>query len=120
MRAVSEGAALRVWYRVGSLGLAWVFYTDVLGFTETFVADGSAWVALDRDKTEIALAEGEPQSGDEGGVATIDVDDVKAERERLEQSGVRVGTVLELQGAMRLLDVYDPDGNRIQLAEEVP
>ena len=111
---------MRVWYSVGNLGLARAFYTDVLGFTETFVADESAWVALDRDKTEIALAEGVPKSEDEGGVATIDVEDVKAERERLEQNGVRVGTVLELHGAMRLLDVYDPDGNRIQLAEEVP
>jgi len=27
--------------------------------------------------------------------------------------------VLELHGQMRLLDVYDPDGNRIQLAEEL-
>jgi len=110
---------VRIWYRVKDLGLARAFYTDVLGFTETFVADESAWVALDREQTEIALAEGEPQPEDEAGVATIDVDDVKAERERLERSGVRVGTVLELQGAMRLLDVYDPDGNRLQLAEEI-
>jgi hypothetical protein len=91
----------------------------VLGFTETFVADDSAWVALDRGNTEIALAEGEPQTEDEAGVATIDVEDVKAERERLERNGVRVGTVFELQGAMRLLDVYDLDGNRVQLAEDV-
>ena len=110
---------MRVWYRVGSLGLARAFYCDVLGFTETFVADESAWVALDRGKTEIALAEGEPQPEDEAGVAIIDVEDVKTERERLEQSGVRVGTVLELQGAMRLLDIYDPDGNRLQLAEDI-
>jgi catechol 2,3-dioxygenase-like lactoylglutathione lyase family enzyme len=110
---------LRVWYRVSNLGLARAFYTDVLGFTETFLADGSQWVALDRGETEIALTEGESQTGEEGGVATVDVEDVKSERERLERSGVRVGTVLELQGAMRLLDVYDPDGNRIQLAEEV-
>ena len=110
---------MRVWYRVSNLGLARAFYTDVLGFTETFLADGSQWVALDRGETEIALTEGESQTGEEGGVATVDVEDVKSERERLERSGVRVGTVLELQGAMRLLDVYDPDGNRIQLAEEV-
>jgi catechol 2,3-dioxygenase-like lactoylglutathione lyase family enzyme len=111
---------VRVWYRVRNLGLARAFYVDVLGFTETFVADESRWVALDREATEIALTEGEPETGEEGGVATIDVDDIRAERERLEQANVRVGTVLELQGAMRLLDVYDPDGNRIQLAEEVP
>ena len=110
---------MRVWYRVSNLGLARAFYTDVLGFTETFLADGSQWVALDRGETEIALTEGESQTGEEGGVAAVDVEDVKSERERLERSGVRVGTVLELQGAMRLLDVYDPDGNRIQLAEEV-
>src|SRR2546430_15468063 len=113
MRRMSEGTAIRVWYRVSNLGLARAFYTDLLGFTETFVADESAWVALDRDKTEIALAQGEPQSEDESGVATIDVEDVKAERVRLEGRGVRVGTVLELQGAMGRLDVYDPDGNPI-------
>ena len=110
---------MRVWYRVRNLGLARAFYTEVLGFTESFVADESAWVALDCGQTEIALAEGEPQPEDEAGVATIDVEDIKAERERLDQTGVRVGTVFELQGAMRLLDVYDPDGNRLQLAEDV-
>ena len=26
--------------------------------------------------------------------------------------------MLELHGAMRLVDVFDPDGNRLQLAEE--
>jgi hypothetical protein len=30
-----------------------------------------------------------------------------------------VGIVLELTGEMRLLDVFDPDGNRIQLAQEL-
>ena len=110
---------MRIWYRVANLSLARAFYVDVLGFTETFVADESAWVALDKDSTEIALAEGDPQPEDVTGVATIDVHDSKAERQRLELNGVRVGTVLELQGAMRLLDVYDPDGNRLQLAEEV-
>jgi hypothetical protein len=65
---------------------------------------------------EIALAEGEPE---EGGVAHVDVEDVKAEAERLRGVGVSVGVVLELHGHVRLLDVYDPDGNRIQLAQDL-
>ena len=65
----------------------------------------------------IALAEGEPD--EESGVATVDVQDVKAEAERLREQGIEVGTVLELHGEVRLLDVYDPDGNRIQLAEDI-
>jgi predicted enzyme related to lactoylglutathione lyase len=74
-------------------------------------------VKLARGGMEIALAEGEPE--DESGVATVDVDDIKAEAERLRAAGVEVGTVLELHGEIRLLDVFDPDGNRIQLAEDV-
>jgi len=107
---------VRIWYQVRELGLARAFYTDVLGFTETFVDEDGAWVALDRGPTEIALTIGEPI---EGGVATIDVDDVKGERERLAALGVEVGTAVELHGAIRVLDVFDPDGNRLQLAEEI-
>jgi len=109
---------VRIWYHVRDLDAARVFYRDLLGFTETFVDEDDRWATLDRERTEIALTEGEPET-EEGAVATIDVDDVKGERERLAAAQVEVGTVLELHGAMRLLDVYDPDGNRIQLAEEV-
>jgi predicted enzyme related to lactoylglutathione lyase len=110
---------MRIWYRVSNLEFSRTFYRDVLGFTETFVDEKERWATFDRGATEIAIGEGGEDPGEEGQVATIDVDDVKAERERLERAGAEVGTVLELHGAMRLLDVFDPDGNRIQLTEEV-
>ena len=91
----------------------------MLGFTETFVDEQERWASLDRGATEIAVGETTEQPDEEGPVATIDVDDVKAERERLASAGVEGGTVLELHGTMRLVDVFDPDGNRIQLAEDL-
>jgi catechol 2,3-dioxygenase-like lactoylglutathione lyase family enzyme len=111
---------MRIWYRVSDLEAARSFYKDVLGFTETFLDENERWATLDHGTTEIAIGEAVEEAPDEGQVATIDVADVKAERERLEQAGADVGTVLELHGAMRLLDVFDPDGNRLQLAEELP
>jgi catechol 2,3-dioxygenase-like lactoylglutathione lyase family enzyme len=110
---------MRIWYRVSDLDSARAFYRDVLGFSETFVDEGERWASLDRGATEIAIGEGGDEGGEEGLVATVDVPDVKAERERLDAAGVEVGVVLELHGAMRLLDVFDPDGNRVQLAEDV-
>jgi hypothetical protein len=65
---------------------------------------------------EIGLAEGEPE---DAGVATIDVDDAKAEAERLRAENVEVGTVLEIHNEIRLLDVFDPDGNRLQLVQQL-
>ena len=111
---------MRIWFRVSDLEAARAFYRDTLGFTETFVDEQERWATLDRGVTEIALGETGEEPAEDGPVATIDVLDVRAERERLAEAGVEVGTVLELHGTMRLLDVFDPDGNRIQLTEELP
>jgi catechol 2,3-dioxygenase-like lactoylglutathione lyase family enzyme len=105
---------IHVWYRVRDFDAGRAFYTGVLGLEEIYVDPEGGWARLRVGNAEIGLAEGEPE---DGGVATIDVADVKAEAERLRAAGVEVGTVLELHGDIRLLDVYDPDGNRIQLAQ---
>ena len=106
-----------VWYHVRDLDAARSFYKERLGFTETFVDEDGKWSQLERSGMEIGLAEGEPQ--EDGGVAHVDVVDVKADAERLRQAGVEVGVVFELHGQIRLVDVFDPDGNRIQLAQSL-
>jgi catechol 2,3-dioxygenase-like lactoylglutathione lyase family enzyme len=110
---------MNVWYHVRDLEAGRAFYREKLGFEETYLDEEGRWAKLERGRMEIALAEGEPNPEEEAGVATVDVEDVKAEADRLRTDGVDVGTVLELHGEMRLLDVFDPDGNRIQLAEDL-
>lgn len=104
-----------VWYRVRDLDRARSFFRDELGFEEVFVDFDDGWSRLQKGAMEIALAEGDP--ADSTGVAHVDVDDVKAEADRLRRAGVEVGVVFELHGQIRLVDVYDPDGNRVQLAQ---
>jgi len=106
-----------VWYHVRNLDAGRAFYRDTLGFTETFLDADARWAKLERGAMEIALAEGEPE--EDGGVAHVDVPDVKATADQLREAGVKIGVVFELHGAMRLLDVFDPDGNRVQLAQEL-
>ncbi|HKC77433.1 MAG TPA: VOC family protein [Gaiellaceae bacterium] len=106
-----------VWYHVRSLDDGRRFYRELLGFEEVRLDLEERWSTLRRGEMEIGLAEGEPS--EEGGVAYVDVADLKTEADRLRDAGVEVGIVLELTGEMRLLDVYDPDGNRIQLAQEL-
>jgi catechol 2,3-dioxygenase-like lactoylglutathione lyase family enzyme len=107
---------MRVWYRVRDLDSARRWYTGKLGFEETYYDEPGKWAKLERGGMQIALAEGEPE---EAGVATIDVEDVKAEADRLRAEDVEVGTVLELHEEVRLLDIYDPDGNRVQMVQEL-
>jgi catechol 2,3-dioxygenase-like lactoylglutathione lyase family enzyme len=104
----------RVWYLVRDFDQGRDFYKRVLGFHETYVDFDDKWAKLERGQMRIALGEGDPV---EAGVAMVDVDDVKADAERLRDEGVDVGVVLELTGQMRLVDIFDPDGNRIQLSQ---
>jgi len=107
---------MSVWYRVRDLEAGTSFYRDLLGFHETFHDQEGRWAQLQRGDMVIALWEAQ---GDEGGVASVNVDDLRAEVERLRAAGVEVGTIVELHGQVRLVDVVDPDGNRIQFTEEI-
>jgi catechol 2,3-dioxygenase-like lactoylglutathione lyase family enzyme len=105
-----------VWYHVRDLDEGRRFYRELLGFEELAVDFAQRWATLRHGEMEIGLAEGEPA---DGGVAHVEVDDLKREADRLREAGVEVGIVVELQDELRLLDVYDPDGNRVQLAQEL-
>jgi catechol 2,3-dioxygenase-like lactoylglutathione lyase family enzyme len=106
----------RVWYLVRDFDRGRDFYKRVLGFHETYVDWDARWSKLENGAMQIAVAEGEPA---DCGVATVDVDDVKADAQRLRGQGVEVGVVVELAGQMRIVDVFDPDGNRVQLAQPI-
>ncbi len=106
-----------VWYRVRDLDKARAFYRDTLGFEEVFVDFDEGWSRLRNGEMEIAVATGDP--AETSGVAHVDVPDVKSAAETLRGQGVEVGVVFELHGQIRLVDVFDPDGNRIQLAQSL-
>jgi len=114
---------LNIWYRVTDLEAAQDFYERTFGFEQVYKDEEDRWARMVRSGLEIALAEGEFEGGGEGGeedvIATLEVTDIKSEADRLREAGVNVGVVLEIPGAIRLLDVFDPDGNRIQLSEDV-
>ena len=114
---MSFDQAPRVWYLVRDFDKGRDFYKRLLGFDETFVDWDDKWSKLEKGQMRIALAEGEPTLS--GGVAAVDVDDVKELAERLRDEGVEVGVVVELAGQMRLVDIFDPDGNRVQLTQEI-
>ena len=111
-----SAAVPRVWYFVREFDRGRDFYKRLLGFDETFVDWDDKWSKLEHGPMKIALSEGEPT---EAGVAMIDVMDVKADAERLRGEGVEVGVVLDVGGQMRIVDVFDPDGNRVQLAQSI-
>lgn len=112
---------MNIWYRVSDLEAARAFYTEQLGFEQLYFDEEDRWIRLARGEVELAISDDEFEGAATGeeAVAAIDVVDVKAEAERLREAGVKVGVVLEIPGTIRLLDVFDPDGNRVQLTQDI-
>ncbi len=108
---------MNVWYRVADLDAACDFYVTKLGFELIFRDDETRWAGLAAGGAELSLSE--ERAGDPDIVFTMDVEDVVAEADRLRKTGVEVGTALEIPGGLRIVDVFDLDGNRIQLAQVI-
>jgi predicted enzyme related to lactoylglutathione lyase len=105
-----------IWYRVSDLDAACAFYASTLGFELIFRDDEDRWARLAAGGNELGLSEDERASVPDV-VFTLDVADVRAEADRLRETGIEVGTALEIPGGLRIVDIFDPDGNRIQLTE---
>jgi lactoylglutathione lyase len=109
---------MRVWYRVRDLDASRDFYTRTLGFTETAFDMEARWSELEHGQMKIALTQGEPE---EGGVATVDVRDVKAEAERLRAAGATILTgPVDRPWGHRTVHALDPDGHVVEFAQEIP
>jgi catechol 2,3-dioxygenase-like lactoylglutathione lyase family enzyme len=110
---------VNVWYRVADLEAACRFYVERLGFTELYRDDDGRWARLELNGVELSIAEEGEEQGEDGAVFTADATDLRAQAERLREAGVEVGVVVEIPGSIRILDVFDPDGNRLQLTEDL-
>ena len=110
---------MSIWFAVRDLDSTAAFYEATFGFQEVYRDHEARWARLVRDGVEVELAEEEGGAGASELVLMLEVADVKAEAERLRAAGVQVGTILEIPSTIRLLDVFDPDGNRIQLTQDL-
>jgi CreA protein len=96
------------------------FYADVLGLKAIFETSGWAEFAEVKGGASIGLA-ANPHAGKQpGATVVLEVQDIDAERKRLEARGVKFeGKTEEIPGIVRLATFRDPSANRLQLAQSL-
>lgn len=112
-----------VWYNTTNFERAKKFYTEVLGLPVAYDVSEMGWIEFGYpNQTHLALnlwrdhATKPPALG--GATATFTCDDVRGAMARLQAKGVRCDPVDETPSVI-LGSFYDPDGNRLQLAQTV-
>ena len=111
-----------VWYNVSDWVAAQKFYGETLGLPVAFALEEAGWIEYGRTLPHLAINRWTAKSGipiGGGGVATLTCPDVRGTIARLRAKGVRCDEVEELPGMVILGTFYDPDGNKLQLAQSL-
>ena len=100
---------------------ALAFYRDALGMTVTFTnGDPVGFVILERDAAELHLTLVPTHRAGTHNVAHLMVRDAAAVHDRLVKHGARIVKGLrDHDFGLRAFVVADPDGNRLDIAEEL-
>jgi catechol 2,3-dioxygenase-like lactoylglutathione lyase family enzyme len=106
---------------VRDIDTALAFYVGVLGMTETFRnGDPVGFVIVERDDAEIHLTLQPSHRATTANVLHLMVDDAAAFHAHLQELGVRiVKGIRDADYGMRTFVMADPDGNRIDVGEDL-
>lgn len=109
-----------VYYWTRDMDAAVAFYRDVVGL-ELEVRHGDDWAEFGAGPIRLALHGTDADAGSApSGTVVFSVEDLDAERRRLEGAGVRFDEHTgEVAGRLRFASFRDPDGNRVQLLEHL-
>lgn len=121
--------------KVNKIGLAWIVVTDVkkakvffsetLGLKVSSEAAEYGWLELQAEQGDMLLGVGQENDKDsikpgQNAVVTFSIDDLDAAKAELEGKGVSfIGEVMEVPGHVKLALFTDPDGNHLQLVQQL-
>ena len=114
--AITYDGGLTCSFGVTDLPRSIGWYRDVLGFELLYRRDDIAWCELSTGVANVNIGLSErPEAGAGGGsTLTFGVTDLEAAKAALDGHGVRLdGDIMEIDGLVRLLTFYDPDGNAL-------
>jgi predicted enzyme related to lactoylglutathione lyase len=107
---------------VTNLDAASDWYQKVLGFTFLYRVDEIGWCELATGVPGVNVGLSQNESVAQGGGATnvFGVKDIAAAKAHLDAHGVRQdGDIQHVEGMVKLITFYDPDGNAMMLSENL-
>jgi catechol 2,3-dioxygenase-like lactoylglutathione lyase family enzyme len=113
-----ESKNLTISVNVSDLQRSIDWYREVLGFAVEYRMDEIGWCELTTPfgAVNIGLSQTEDQRAG-GTVPTFGVKDIAAALRHLEAQDVKRDEIFDVQGMVKLLGFYDPDGNPWMFAE---
>ena len=104
---------------VSDLERSRAWYREALGFPEIYRMDEYGWAEVATAITGVSIGLGQTEELKVGGIVpTFGVEDIAAAKAHIESKGGRFeGEPYDIADQVKLVTVYDPDGNPFMLAQ---
>lgn len=109
------------WIVVEDLDKAVNFYTKVVGLELRNKSDMFKWAELiGEDGCALGIAQTDSPPPGSNAIVTLTVDDIEESKAELELQDVKMlGDIVEVPGHVKMQMFIDPDGNHLQLVEQL-
>ena len=97
------------------------WYQQVLGFKLLYQMDEMGWCELSSSVERVNVGLSVVEKTNPGEITpTFGVKDIEAAKASLESNGVKIGgDVMTVEGMVKLLTFYDPDGNTLMFYQDL-
>ena len=121
VHTITYAKGLTLSLAVSSLDEAIGWYQNVLGFKLLYRMDDIGWCELESSVPDVNVGLSVTEKPTPGGVTpTFGVEDIEDAKTALTAGGARLdGEVMVIEGMVKLLTFFDPDGNTLMFFEDL-
>lgn len=121
VQSIKYAKGLTLSLSVSNLDDAIAWYENVLGFKLLYRMDDIGWCELESSVPDVNVGLSATEKPEPGGATpTFGVEDVDTAKAVLAEKDVRMdGDVMVIEGMVKLITFFDPDGNTLMFFEDL-
>lgn len=121
VQSIKYAKGLTLSLSVSNLDDAIAWYENVLGFKLLYRMDDIGWCELESSVPDVNVGLSVTEKPEPGGATpTFGVEDVDTAKAVLAEKDVRMdGDVMVIEGMVKLITFFDPDGNTLMFFEDL-
>lgn len=121
MATISINNTITIAMSVKDRAASAAWYKQHFGFEEVMAIDEAGWTELSTNTPGVTLGLGDAQEVAAGNTMPVfGVDNFDESKEALAKAGVKFdGETIEIEGMVKLIGLFDPDGNGLMIAEDL-
>ena len=120
MSTISPDDKITIALSVKDRAVTAAWFLEHLGFAQIFAADEAGWTELSTNTPGVTIGLGDAEEITPASTTPVfGVADFDTAHSALANAGVKLDDKIEVEGMVKIVTFYDPDGNPLMIAQDI-